>query len=346
MEMRHPSPFRALLLVGISITLCIPLTLAIAAQPAAANIAGCPMFPTNNVWNTRVDSLPVHPMSSAYIASIGATTGVHPDFGAGLWQGAPIGIPYTTVLGMQPLVSINYTDYGDESDPGPFPIPPNAPIEGGPSSTGDRHVLVVDTTNCKLYELFNAYPQQDGSWNASAGAVFTLTVNAPLRPDTWTSADAAGLPILPGLARYDEVATGAITHALRFTARCSRGYIWPARHRADTNATGCATPPPMGQRIRLKASFVINPSWDPQVKVILTALKTYGMILADNGSSWYISGAPDASWNDDALVNQLRNVRGSDFEAVMGTWLMVDYNSGEARIPMLNARLWIPLIRR
>ncbi len=287
-------------------------------------IAGCPMFPPDNVWNTRVDSLPVDARSSAFINSIGPTTGLHPDFGT-VWAGAPNGIPYTSVLGTQPFVTVNF-GYSDESDPGPYPIPPNAPIEGGPNSSGDRHVLVVESTNCKLYEMGSAYPEADGSWTAGSGAIFDLRSNV-LRPDTWTSADAAGLPILPGLVRYDEVASGVITHALRFTAqRTQRKYIWPARHYASSITD--PNVPPMGQRFRLKASFDIS-SYPAQVQAILTAFKTYGVILADNGSNWFISGAPDPRWNDD-MLSQLSSVKGSDFEAVDESGLMVDPDSGLA----------------
>jgi hypothetical protein len=258
-------------------------------SPGRADVAGCPMFPADNIWNARVDSLPVHPRSDDYISSIGRDTGLHPDFGSGTWDGGPIGIPYTTVPGTQPRVNVTF-GYADESDPGPYPIPPDPPIEGGPSSTGDRHVLIVDRDECKLYELYAAYPQPDGSWHAGSGAVFDLHSNA-LRPTTWTSADAAGFPILSGLARYDEVASGEIRHALRFTARrTQRAYVWPARHFASSITDPSV--PPMGQRFRLKASFDLTP-FPPEVRVILQALKTYGMKLADNGSDWFISGAPD-----------------------------------------------------
>jgi hypothetical protein len=292
-----------------------------AAQMAAATVDGCPVFPADNVWNARVDMLPVDSHSDAYIATIGAATGLHPDFGAD-WNGGPFGIPYTSVPGSQPLVTVTF-DYVTESDPGPYPIPPDAPVEGG----SDRHVLVVDRDDCKLYEMWNARRQPGGSWRAGSGAVFDLNSN-DLRPDTWTSADAAGLPILPGLVRYDEVAAGAIHHALRFTAEnTQQAYVWPARHYASTSTNPAR--PPMGQRFRLKASYTIPAHFSPEVKVILTALKTYGMFLADNGSNWYISGAPDSRWNDDRLVNELRQVKGSDFEAVDESGLMVDPDSGQ-----------------
>src|SRR5512137_797161 len=215
-------------------------------------LAGCPVFPPDNVWNTPVDNLPLDPRSSDYIRAIGADKGVHPDFGSGLWEGAPIGIPYNVVPGAQPKVNVVF-DYTGESDPGPYPFPPDAEIEGGAASSGDRHVLVLDSDNCILYETWSTYPQQDGSWVAGSGAVFDLRSNA-LRPDSWTSADAAGLPILPGLVRYDEVASGEISHAIRFTApRTRNAYVWPARHYASSSTS--LSYPPMGQRFRLKGNF-------------------------------------------------------------------------------------------
>jgi len=299
------------------------LLLASTAVAAAPQVAGCPTLPADNIWNARVDTLPRHPNSDAYIATMGSTRGVHPDFGT-VYEGAPIGIPYVTVPGNQPRVPVSF-DYDDESDPGPYPIPADAPIEGGAQSDGDRHVLVVDRDNCILYELFYAYRQPNGSWTAGSGAIYDLRSNA-LRPDGWTSADAAGLPILPGLVRFDEVSAGEIAHALRFTAPQTQGnYIWPARHEASS-LTG-AQYPPMGLRLRLKAGFDLS-SFSPQVRVILTALKRYGMILADNGSAWYVSGVPDSRWNDDVLVGELSRVKGSDFEAVDVGSLMVNPNSG------------------
>lgn len=289
-------------------------------------LAGCPIFPANNVWNVRVDHLPVDPNSSAYVATIGASKKVHPDFGSGTWAGGPIGIPYSVVAGSQPRVQISF-DYADESDPGPYPLPPDAPIEGGSQSTGDRHVLVVDRDNCILYETFSSYPQPDGSWQAGSGAVFNLRSHA-LRPSGWTSADAAGLPILPGLVRFDEVASGEIRHALRFTVpQTRRQFVWPARHYASS-LTG-PNYPPMGRRFRLKAAVDIS-RFSAEVQVILRALKAYGMFLADNGTAWYISGAPDPRWNNDLLVSELGQITGSDFEAVDESSLMVDSNSGMA----------------
>jgi hypothetical protein len=292
---------------------------------SAPQVAGCDVFPADNIWNTPVDTLPVHPNSTAYVNTIGASSRVHADFGSGTWAGFPIGIPYTDVPGTQGKVTVNFT-YDDESDPGPYPIPPNPPIEGDPNGSGDRHILIVDGDACTLYELYAAHLESDG-WYAGSGAIFDLSSHA-LRPKEWTSADAAGLPILPGLARYDEVAAGAINHALRFTAPQTRkAWVWPARHYASS-LTG-AQYPPMGQRFRLKANFDIS-GYSPQARVILQALKTYGMILADNGSSWYISGAPNEGWDNDVL-HELDNVYGSDFEAVDVSSLMIDSDSGQAR---------------
>lgn len=300
---------------------------------AGPGLSGCPMFPADNIWNTPVDTLPVDPNSAAYIANIGANTPLHADFGAGDWppgSGAPVGIPYVVVPFTQTEVAITSFTYAAESDPGPYPIPPNAPIEGGPAGSGDRHVLVVRQGECKLYEIFNAFPNGDTTWRGDSGAVFDLTAHT-LRPNTWTSADAAGLPILPGLARYEEVAAGEIRHALRFTvAQTRRAYVWPARHFAASSTD--PNRPPMGQRFRLKASFVIDNSFSPQGQVILRALQKYGLILADNGSNWYISGAPHNNWDNDALHDDLGRVRGSDFEAVDVSSLIVNNNSGQAQL--------------
>jgi hypothetical protein len=293
---------------------------------ASPSIAGCPVFPDNNVWNSPVDTLPVDPNSQNYVATIGSGKGLHADFGSGLWDGGPIGIPYTIVNGSQAGVSVNF-DYADESDPGPYPIPPDPLIEGGPQSTGDRHVLIIDKDHCTLYELYSAYPQSDGTWQAGSGAVFNLLSDA-LRPAAWTSADAAGLPILPGLVRYDEVASGGIGHALRFTAPQTRNtFIWPARHYASS--LNGQQYPPMGQRFRLRAGFDIS-GFSSETKVILRALKRYGMILADNGSSWFISGVPDPRWNNEVL-HELSRVSGSEFEAVDESSLMVSPDSGQAK---------------
>ncbi|HLK43913.1 MAG TPA: hypothetical protein VKV34_11275 [Thermoleophilia bacterium] len=273
--------------------------------PGAAN---CPIFPSNNPWNQRVDQLPVASDSARLIAVIGAGTPVHPDFGT-VWDGAPNGIPITIVSSRTPRVHVSF-DYSDESDHAAYPIPRHPKIEGGPNGTGDRHVIVLDRSNCRDYELFDARPVR-GGWHAGSGAIFNLRSNH-LRPAGWTSADAAGLPILPGLARYDEVARGSIDHALRFTAPCtSARYLYPARHFAATGGGSC---PPMGLRVRLKAGIDIS-RLPYQARIVAQALKRYGMILADNGSPWYISGAPDGRWSDSAL-HLLNELHGSDFEVV------------------------------
>jgi len=308
----------SLLVFGVAL-----VTVGAEAQP---HLGYCAVFPANNIWNTPVDKLPVDANSDLYVATIGATQPAHPDFGSGLWDGGPIGIPFITVPGSQVKVAVTF-DYDSESDHGGYPVPPNAPIEGGSASTGDRHVLVVDRDNCVLYELYAAYPHSDGSWHAGSGAIFDLKSNA-LRPATWTSADAAGLPIFSGLLRYDEVAAGEILHAVRFTAPQTRNtYIWPARHEAsDLTAVNY---PPMGQRFRLKAGFDIT-GYDSTVQVILRGLKKYGMILADNGSSWYIGGAPDDRWDNDTL-HQITQLQGSDFEAVDESSLMAQPDSAAVR---------------
>ncbi|VAW30900.1 outermembrane protein [hydrothermal vent metagenome] len=295
-------------------------------------IAGCDIFPSDNIWNTPIDTLPVHPNSTNYINSIGAATGLHADFGSGVWppgSNSPIGIPYIDVPSSQANVPINFVSYPDESDPGPYPIPPDAPIEGGSDSDGDRHVIVLDRDNCILYEMFYAFPQTNGSWEAANGAVYDLNSHA-LRPDGWTSADAAGLPIFPGLVRYDEVAAGEIRHAIRFTVpETQKSHVWPARH--DASSLSGSNYPPMGLRLRLRADYDIS-GFSPENRVILQAFKTYGLILADNGSAWYISGVPDARWDND-MLHDLDVVIGMDFEVVDVSSLMIDPNSGQAAQP-------------
>ncbi len=268
------------------------------------------IFPKDNPWNTDISGYPVHPNSDAFIKSIGLDKPLHPDFGAP-WEGRPNGIPYVLVKGNQPKVPVHFL-YADESDPGPYPIPPNPPIEGGKDSKGDRHLLIIDVDNKMLYELYRVF-ETDKGWKADSGAIFDLTSNK-LRPLGWTSADAAGLPIFPGLVRYDEVVEkGEIDHALRFTVeRTQRGYILPATHLASHSRD--PNLPPMGLRVRLKADFDIS-GFPKEAQVILKALKKYGMILADNGGDWFISGAPDPRWNDDALA-ALKRVKGKDLEAV------------------------------
>lgn len=289
----------------------VPIVPAGSAQ-VDLDLAGRRPFPDDNPWNTDISRAPIDPSSDALLASIGLDTGLHPDFGTE-YEGAPVGIPYVVVGAGQPRVPVTF-EYDDESDPGPYPIPPDAPIEGGPESDGDRHVIVVDRDSWELYELFDAHPQGGGSsWQAGSGAVFNLN-NNDLRPAGWTSADAAGLPIFPGLVRYDEaVERAAIRHALRFTAvRTRRAYVAPARHYASSLTD--ANLPPMGMRVRLKADYDISP-FSAAVRVILTALKTYGMFLADNGSNWFVSGAPDPRWDDEELA-ALRRVTGRDLEVV------------------------------
>src|SRR5271163_700518 len=270
-------------------------------------------FPADNLWNQNIASAPVDPNSAAIINFIGAGDPVHPDFGSGEYNGSSIGIPYVVVDSSQPPVVINFTAYGDESDPGPMPVPPSAPIEGYPNpGSGDRHVLVLDNSSCWLYELYSSYPQSDGSWNADSAAVWDLLSDGQ-RPLTWTSADAAGLSVFAGLARYDEVASGAIKHALRFTLQNSRAaFVPPASHWAATTSNASAAP--MGMRMRLKASFDIS-GFSATNQVILTALQQYGMIMADNGSNMFISGAPDDRWDNDDLHN-LDQVTAADFEVV------------------------------
>jgi hypothetical protein len=270
----------------------------------------CAVFPASNAWNQRVDSLPVAANSAQIIQSIGPSVGLHPDFGSGLWDGGPIGIPFDVVSKATPRSRVRF-DYADESDKGPYPIPRTVHIEGGAQSDGDRHALLVDRTACKLYELYDLH-RSGSTWTAGSGAIFNLRTNA-LRPAGWTSADAAGLPIFPGLARYDEAARGRIDHALRFTVeRTRRQYVYPARHYASSSDDPAL--PPMGLRVRLKASVGIS-QFPKQARVVLQALKTYGMIVADNGSNWYIGGAPSPKWSNDDL-HTLGRITGSDFDVV------------------------------
>ncbi len=275
-----------------------------------ASLRGKRAFPADNPWNREIAREPVDSHSDALIAAIGAERPLHPDFGT-VYGGAPIGIPYVVVSGNQPKVPVRF-EYADESDPGPYPIPPDAPIEGGPDSKGDRHILVIDRDQWRLYELFSAR-QVAGRWEAGSGAIFDLNSNKA-RPVGWTSADAAGLPIFPGLVRYDEVMqAGAIRHALRFTVkRTRRAYVPPASHFASRSDDPSL--PPMGMRVRLKADYPLE-GFPAPARVILTALKQYGMILADNGSDWFVSGAPHPRWDDQALAT-LKRVRGRDFEVV------------------------------
>jgi hypothetical protein len=296
-------------------------------RPAGAQqtIGGCSVLPPDNIWNTPVDTLPVLSNSGSMVSTIGPNTGLHPDFGAGVSDGGPIGIPFITVPGTQTKFPATFT-FDDESDPGPYAIPLNVPIEGGADSDGDRHAIAVEVGHCVLYEMYRAFPQAS-SWVADAGAIFNLQSNA-LRPSGWTSGDAAGLPIMPGLVTFEEVQSGEIKHAIRFTAPQSRhAFVWPARHFASS-LTGTQYPR-MGERFRLKASFDVTP-FPPEVQVILRAMKKYGIMLADNGSAWFISGKPDARWNDSNL-HALTQVLGSNFEAVDATVLMLNPDSGAAK---------------
>lgn len=278
-----------------------------------ASLHGKRLFPPDNPWNQEISNEPVDPNSANLIRGIGIDDRLHADFGT-VYNGAPNGIPYIVVAGSQPRVPISFGSYGGESDPGPYPVPGDAPIEGGPNSKGDRHVLVIDRDAWKLYEMFSVSPVRGGTgWVTGSGAVFDLNSNV-LRPEGWTSADAAGLPIFPGLVRYDEVfEQREIKHALRFTVgRSRRAYVYPARH----YASGDPDPnlPPMGMRVRLKASFDIS-SYSAANQVILRALKKYGMFVADNGPGWFLSGAPDPRWSDDDL-GLLKNIKGFNFEVV------------------------------
>lgn len=284
---------------------------AVHASYESPSLDGRQLFPSDDPWNTDISREPVDTNSNALVASVGAMKPLHPDFGTS-YQGEPWGVPYIIVPGDQPKVSVKFT-YASESDAGPYPIPPNAPIEGGPNGDGDRHILIIDKDNWTLYEIYRAFPSGTG-WTADAGAIFDMKKKSPQRPIGWTSADAAGLPVMAGLARYDEiVGQGKLTHALRFTApHTRRAFVYPASHFASSSQDNNL--PPMGMRVRLKADYDIS-RFPPQARVILQGLKTYGMILADNGGSWFVSGAPDQRWND-AQIETLKRVQGSDFEVV------------------------------
>jgi hypothetical protein len=274
---------------------------------ATASLNGFVPFTGSNLWNTDISATPVDPNSNAIITNWVGAVNLHPDWG----NDPSYGIPYVVVDGKQPLVSVNLNAYGDESDPGPMPIPASSPVEGGSSSTGDRHVLVLDNGNCFLYELYNASPDSNGSWSADSTAVWDLLADEQ-RPYTWTSADAAGLPIFPGLVRYDEAASGKIQHAFRFTLpRTKAAFIPPASHWAANTSDPSA--PPMGMRIRLKSSYDIS-GFSPQMQVILAAMQHYGLILADNGSALYVTGVSDNRWGSD--LDSLKTVPASAFEVV------------------------------
>jgi len=314
----------------IAIATLLALAFALAASPAAAvgpypDLGGCPVFPdppaglsprapslpTQAAWNQDISRAPVAPNSAATIAYINAQGGdhLHPDFGSP----RTYGFPYAVVGAGQPKLPIHYTAYGDESDPGPFPVPGGAPVEGGNGSDGDRHVLTVDRSTCTLFELYRAFPAPGGGrWNADSGARWDLRSPAR-RPDAWTSADAAGLPIFPGLVRYDEVAAGHLDHAIRVTFESTRdAWVHPASHCAGDTSSPLA--PAMGTRLRLKRGYGLG-GFSGAARVIATALKRYGMIVADNGSNWYFSGSSDRRWDDESL-NQLKRIPGSAFQVV------------------------------
>jgi hypothetical protein len=279
-----------------------------ASYPLGRGTGGCSVFPKSSPWHEKVADLPVSPLSNEYIASIGADLNLHPDFG----HERAYGIPYAVVPAGQPKVAIHFTAYGSQSNPGPYPIPAGAPVEGGQSASGDRHVIVLAQGTCKLYELWDAYPQADGSWDAGSGAVFNLRSDR-LRPNGWTSADAAGLSIFAGLIRYDEIKRGYINHAIRFTVpETQAGFIHPATHFASSSTNPDL--PPMGLRLRLESSYPIA-TFPRTDRIILQAMKTYGLIVADNGSPWFFQGATDPRWNDNVL-DALKTVPGSAFQVV------------------------------
>jgi len=294
----------------VLLLLATAATRAAGGPPYDQNLTGVQIFPADNPWNTDISDAPVHPRSQVYIRSIGLEKNLHPDFGS-FYQNRPMGIPYVVIGGGQAKVRVTFS-YADESDRGPYPIPDDAPIEGGPDAKGDRHILVIDRDNHTLYELFAAY-KVPGGWKAGSGAIFDLRSNR-LRPKGWTSADAAGLPVFPGLVRYHEVAEkGEVTHAVRFTCvKTQQGFIHPARHFASRSDDPDL--PPMGLRVRLKADYDIS-RFPKNVQVILKGLKKYGMILADNGGDWFITGAHDPRWDNEELA-AIKRVKGKDLEVV------------------------------
>jgi hypothetical protein len=293
-----------------------------------SSLNGFVPFTSNNLWNTDIFSAPVDPNSNAIMSNWVGGVNLHPDWGTD----PTYGIPYVVVDGTQPLVNVNLNAYGDESDPGPMPVPSDAPVEGGSSSTGDRHVLVLDNGNCFLYELYNSSVNSDGSWAADSTAVWDL-LSDEQRPYTWTSADAAGLPIFPGLVRYDEVASGKIQHAFRFTLpKTSAAFTPPASHYAAN--TSDPTAPPMGMRLRLKSSFDIS-GFSSQMQVILTAMQHYGLILADNGSALFVTGVSDSRWGSD--LDSLKTVPASAFEVVQMNPVYTDSNYPTGAVPVVSS---------
>ncbi len=298
-----------------SLLLVAPLD-TVQAGAASPPSTSCQVFPSDNIWNTDISKLPVHAQNAQWLSSMAAaTTNLHPDFG-----GPPYGFPYNIVDNTHPTVSVTFL-YASESDPGPYPLGADTSIENGT----DRHALIINRDTCTLYELFNL-AGSGTSWTADSGAIFPLNSDV-LRPVGWTSADAAGLPIFPGLVRWDEVQAGAIKHAIRFTAQqTDRSFLWPARHQAGTAANPSL--PPMGGRFRLKPTYDIS-HFSAQAQVVLLAMQHYGLILADNGSNWFFSGTQDAGWQDSVLT-ELKSIPASQFEAVDESGLMVDVNSGAA----------------
>ena len=337
---------RWLLVLAASITLVVllapleqsqaasnPVALPAVRAPLGTTLPGtdCPVFPDNNIWNANISKLPVSPDNAHWIAAIDdgdPSIHLHPDFGPGGGAATPYGIPYTVISPKQLFVHVGF-EYASESDPGRYPLGPNTPIEGGQSSTGDRHALMVDPKTCVLYEIYDAHYGPHGSSTGGSGSIWHLDSNR-LRPAGWTSADAAGLPILPGLVNYDEVISGHIDHAIRFTAPITDDqYIWPARHEASNQSN--PNLPPMGARFRLKMSFHLPLSLCARAcQTVVTALKNYGLILADNGSSWYFQGTADPRWTY-SFVDQLKQIPASSFVAVDESSLMCSPNSGQAR---------------
>ena len=292
--------------------------------PAASAIGGCPLMPANSFWHADISRLPVHPQSAAWVNSSGAGSWMHMDFGSGLWNGGPIGIPVTVTSGNVPPVPIAF-QYHTESDAGPYPLPSWTAIEGGSGASGDRHAIVVDTSTCLSYELYNAHP--GSTWLAGSGAIFNLTSNA-MRPLGWTSADAAGLPILPGLVRYDEVAAGVVDHAIRIAVpRTRNSYIWPASHQAGSSND--PNLPPMGAWFRLRADADLS-GLSYQARVIAEAMQRHGLVVADNGAPWHVIGVPDERWNNQQL-HELHRFVGANLEAVDASSISVSPNSYEVR---------------
>jgi hypothetical protein len=311
-----------------AVTLAVAFATTGAARASLPGAPACPVFPADNVWHADVSALPVHPLSAVWMATSGAAAvKLHPDFGWAGGTAAPYGIPYTVVDATYPRVPVAFT-YADESDPGPYPLGADTPIEGGAGAVGDRHALVVDRDSCTLYETYDTHYDPAGS-RAGSGAIFDLTGNA-LRPAGWTSADAAGLPILPGLLRLDEVRAGAVDHAIRMTlSKTDQSYVWPARHQAGVPSHGVL--PPMGAWFRLKASYDTS-AFGADTRVVLAAMKRHGMIVADNGSDWFFSGSAEYDWPDQ-LIAELKQVPASAFEAVDASSLMVSPDSAQARTP-------------